>query len=338
MTVVATSLSTWIAVYAGATADLAAPSSASFGAPFGAEPIAPLPPAAASDPDKVRLGERLFHDVRLSRGDAVACASCHRLDQGGDDDRARPLSHADGAPLAFNAPTVFNAALSFRLNWRGNFRTLEEQNEAVLLDPRLMNTTWEELLAELRADPGYRSAFAAAYGGGPERAYVLDALAAFQRSLLTPGARFDRYLRGQRDAITGAEEHGYRLFKAYGCVACHQGVNIGGNLFQKFGVFGDPPPEPGAVTEADLGRFALTGEERDRHVFRVPSLRNVGVTAPYFHDGRAPTLERAVEVMARRQLGQTLTEQEVGLIVGFLHTLTGQYRGRSLNPAAGRSP
>ena len=128
------------------------------------------------------------------------------------------------------------------------------------------------------------------------------------------------------------------MFKAYGCVACHQGVNVGGNLFQKFGIFEDPRPGHPPSNEADLGRFALTGRERDRHVFRVPSLRNVAVTAPYFHDGGAPTLERAVEVMARKQLGRILTEEEVGLIVGFLRTLTGEYRGRSLDPDAGRPP
>lgn len=333
MTAIGASLTIWIAIHAGATTESEAP----FAAPFGAEPIAPIPSGAALDLDKVRLGERLFHDVRLSRGDVVACASCHRLNGGGDDDRARSLSRVDGTPLAFNAPTVFNVALSFRLNWRGNFRTLEEQNEAVLLGPRLMNTSWEELLAKLRADPGYQAAFAAAYGDDPERAHVLDALAAFQRSLLTPDARFDRYLRGQRGAITDTEERGYRLFKAYGCAACHQGANVGGNLFQRFGIFDDPHSKPRPATEADLGRFALTGEERDRHVFRVPSLRNVGVTAPYFHDGRAPTLERAVEVMARRQLGRTLTEQEIDLIAGFLRTLTGQYQGRPLTPAADRS-
>jgi cytochrome c peroxidase len=327
-------LSAWVAAHACAAADLADPPTAI----LGEEPISPTPPAVALDLDKVRLGEQLFYDVQLSRGDVVACASCHRLDRGGDDDRARSPSSADGAPLAFNTLTVFNAALSFRLNWRGNYRSLEEQNEAVLLDPRLMNTTWGELLGKLRAAPDYRTAFAAAYGSDPERAQVLDALAAFQRSLLTPNARFDRYLRGERDAITETEERGYQLFKAYGCVTCHQGVNVGGNLFQKFGIFEAPFPSDRDVAEADLGRFAITGEERDRFVFRVPSLRNVAVTAPYFHDGGAPTLERAVEVMGRKQLGRTLTEQEIGLIVGFLRTLTGEYRGRTLDLDAGRPP
>lgn len=289
----------------------------------GAEPITPVPAASIPDPAKVRLGERLFHDVRLSHGNDVACVSCHDLDNGGDDGLAI-ASGSDGRPLDFNVPTVFNAALSFRMNWRGNFRTLEEQAEAVLLDPRLMGTTWPALLPKLRDDPTYREAFLAIYGSDPQPGQVLDALAAFQRSLLTPNAPFDRYLKGERQAITPAEERGYELFKAYGCVACHQGVNVGGNLFQRFGIFDDPFARHATVTQADLGRYALTHVEADRHVFRVPSLRNVEITAPYFHDGSTPTLEEAVDRMARSQLGRTLTDEELGLIAQFLRTLTGE--------------
>jgi cytochrome c peroxidase len=297
------------------------------------EPITPIPRGPSLDTDKVRLGEMLFQDVRLSGDDTLACASCHVLAEGGDDNRARPPG-ADGKPLNYNALTVFNATLNFCFNWRGNFRTLEEQNEAVLLDPRLMHATWEGLLAKLRADQMYQKAFAVVYGGDPSPAHVTDALATFQRSLITPDARFDRYLRGERDAITPEEEHGYQLFKNYGCVACHQGVGVGGNLFQRFGIFRDPfQQEP--IRPADLGRFTVTGKAQDRFVFRVPSLRNVAVTAPYFHDGRAQTLEQAIAEMAKSQLGRVLTEQEIGSITSFLRTLTGEYRGRSLSDRAG---
>jgi cytochrome c peroxidase len=292
------------------------------------EPITPVPAAEALDPAKIELGRRMFHDVRLSRGDRVSCASCHDLARGGDDGRARSETN-DGRPSDFNASTVFNAALNARLNWRGNFRTLTEQNEAVLLDPRLMNATWPELLAKLRADADYRAAFKALYGG-PEREHVLDALATFQRSLLTPDARFDRYLRGERDAITAEEARGYQLFKAYGCIACHQGVNVGGNLFQRFGVFYDPFAARGNAGAADLGRYTITGREDDRKVFRVPSLRNVAVTSPYFHDGSAASLAEAVDIMARSQLGRELPRDDIDLIIRFLRTLTGVYRGQSL--------
>jgi cytochrome c peroxidase len=306
------------------------------------EPIAPIPTAASLDPAKVRLGERLFGDVRLSQDNKVACASCHRLDRGGADGRVRSIG-TDGQPLDFNTPTVFNAALSFRLNWRGNFRTLEEQAEAVLLDPRVMDTNWPALIAKLRADQTYRDQFGSAYGQPPARPLVLDALAAFERSLVTPRAPFDRYLRGERDAIGPDERRGYELFKSHGCVACHQGVNVGGNLFQRFGIF-DDPVDIGPPTRADLGRFALTGRAEDRSVFRVPSLRNVAVTAPYFHDGRAATLEQAVAEMARTQLGRVLAPQEIELIVRFLQALTGEYRptigqetaGQASGPGAGQ--
>jgi cytochrome c peroxidase len=304
--------------------------------PLGAEAITPVPSDVSLDADKVRLGEMLFHDVRLSRRDVLACASCHVLADGGDDNRARSPG-SDGELLNFNAPTVFNTALSFRLNWRGNFRALEEQNEAVLLEADLMDMTWEELLPKLRADDAYREGFATVYGSDPAPAHVLDALATFQRSLTTPDARFDRYLRGERDAITPDEERGYQLFQDYGCVACHQGVNVGGNLFQRFGIFHDPFSQL-PIRTADLGRFTITGQTDDRFVFRVPSLRNVAVTAPYFHDGRAQTLEQAVREMARSQLGRVLTEPEIGLIAGFLRTLTGEYRGRPLSDRAGSSP
>jgi cytochrome c peroxidase len=325
--VIGAGLATWAVLHPQATADRSS-------IPFDQEPITPVPRTVALDAGKVRLGAMLFHDVRLSRGDVLACASCHRLAEGGDDNRARSPG-IDNEPLNFNAPTVFNAVLSFRLNWRGNFRALEEQIEAVLLDPHLMNTSWEELLSKLRADEAYREAFSAVYGGAPEPAHVLDALATFERSLLTPDARFDRYLRGDRDALEAEEERGYELFKEYGCVACHQGVSVGGNLFQKFGIFYDPFSGREAVSEADLGRLAITGKEDDRHVFRVPSLRNVGVTAPYFHDGSAASLEEAVEAMARSQLGRSLTEHEIASIVAFLRTLTGEYQGRPLAPGSG---
>jgi cytochrome c peroxidase len=304
--------------------------------PIEGEPIAPVPRVAGLDSAKIELGRKMFQDVRLSRDDKVSCTGCHHLERGGADGRVHSMG-ADGRPLDFNASTVFNAGLNARLNWRGNFRTLEEQNESVLLDPRLMNSRWPELLAKLRADKGYQTAFRTVYGGDPERAHVLDALATFQRSLLTPDARFDRYLRGESGAISADEARGYHLFKAYGCVACHQGVNIGGNLFQRFGVFRDPFAERDAIRPMDLGRYTITGDERDRHVFRVPSLRNVAVTAPYFHDGSVASLSEAVAIMARSQLGREVPPQDVDLIVKFLGTLTGAYQGRSIDTNSDRT-
>lgn len=276
-----------------------------------AEPIAPIVAPSDLDPARVRLGARLFGDPRLSESGALACTACHDLAAGGDDGLPRSLG-SDNRPLPFNAPTVFNAALSFRLNWRGGFRDLAAQNEAALLDPRIMGTRWPALLARLKADPAYAADFAAAYGRAVRREDVLDALASYQRSLVTPGARFDRYLAGDRDALAPDELRGYALFKSYGCISCHHGRGVGGNLFQRFGIFGRGPA-PG---------------DADRSVFRVPSLRNVAATAPYLHDGRAATLEAAVRIMGRSQLGIALPPGDVALIVAFLRTLTGEYEGR----------
>ncbi|MGO1077101.1 cytochrome-c peroxidase [Inquilinus sp. CA228] len=294
------------------------------------EPIAPVEPDRTLDPAKVALGKALFSDVRLSGGDVRSCASCHEFNRGGADGLAHSTG-ANGELEPFNTPTVFNVAGDFRLNWRGNHRVLEAHNEAVLLEPRLMNARWPDVLAKLNKDSGTRSAFESTYGDGPTRDSVLDALATFQRSLSTPNARFDRYLRGDATAITAEEKRGYELFKAYGCVACHQGRNVGGNLFQKFGIFSDPFSGRSDDDVADQGRFAITGREADRRVFRVPSLRNVALTAPYFHDGSADTLDAAVAIMAQAQLGRTMPQEDRDLIIQFLGTLTGEYEGRPLS-------
>jgi cytochrome c peroxidase len=307
-----------------------------FAATVDSEPVTPVAPAGQLDTAKVEIGRKLFHDPVLSRSGTTSCATCHPLDAGGADGAVHAAG-ADGRPLDFNTPTIFNVANNFRLNWRGEFATLEEQNEQALLNRRIMNMAWTELLARLGADAGYRRDFAALYGGALAPTQVLDALAAFQRSLATPNARFDRWLRGEADALTAQEEHGYQLFKSYGCIACHQGMSIGGNLFQRFGVFHQPFTR-GNLATADLGRFTLTGAPEDRHVFRVPSLRNVAVTAPYFHNGHTYSLREAVTTMARSQLGRELPDGDAAAIVQFLATLTGEYKGHALAPASGARP
>ena len=294
----------------------------------GGESVTPIPPAEHSDAAKVELGRKLFDDPRLSHDDVVACSGCHELRSGGEDGRARSIG-TDGKPLDFNTPTVFNASGNARLNWEANFRTLEGQNESVLLNARIMNTTWDELLAKLRNDTNYLKNFFAIYGKGPTRASVLDALTTFERSLVTPNSRFDRRLRGEFGAISPEEEQGYQLFKSYGCVACHQGANFGGNLLQPFGIF-DDPFRPHGDNGDGRDRFAATGADGDGRLYRVPSLRNVAVTAPYFHNGYSSSLAEAVEIMGRSQLGRTLSQDDIQLIVKFLNTLTGEYEGRPL--------
>jgi cytochrome c peroxidase len=291
------------------------------------EPISPLPQTVDEDERRMALGKHLFGDVRVSRGDVIACATCHPLNRGGVDGRSRAVG-IDGKLLR-NTPTVFNVRYSLYLNWDGAHESLTAHAERVLVNPSLTGMNWPDLTAKIKGIAEYARDFALIYPEGVTKASIVDALVSYERSLVTPNARFDRYLRGQRDAISADEARGYQLFKSYGCVACHQGVNIGGNLLQRFGVFAVVPGAP--ANDADKGRLLVTKDPRDEGVFRVPSLRNVAVTGPYFHDGRAATLEDAVQTMAKAQLGRTLSSEDIRLIVAFLRTLTGEFKGQSLS-------
>ena len=194
-----------------------------------------------------------------------------------------------------------------------------------LLHPSEMASSWADVLALLKREPAYSAPFAEIYADGVTADNVRDAIATFERSLVTPNSRFDRYLRGETGALHAQELEGYRLFMETGCVTCHQGINVGGNMFQVFGRMGNYFADRGGVEQAaDLGRYNVTGDERDKHKFKVPSLRNVELTAPYFHDGSAATLEAAVQTMAHYQIGQPLHDDEVADIVAFLKTLTGE--------------
>jgi cytochrome c peroxidase len=285
------------------------------------EPLAPLPPPPASNAALVDLGRRLFDDRRLSSDATIACSSCHDLARGGVDGRARSIG-VRGQSGMVNAPTVYNAALNFALFWDGRARTLEEQVDGPLTNPLEMDSRWSDVLAKLRQDPQSAAAFSAIFPDGVTAANVSRALAAFERTLVTRGSPFDRWLEGDADALSADEKEGYETFKSVGCVACHQGTNVGGNMLQRFGVLGDYFQDRGHVTEADYGRFNVTHNEADRFVFRVPSLRNVEYTAPYFHDGAAPTLQRAIQIMAEYQLGRSLTERQVTVIEAFLKSLS----------------
>jgi len=316
-----------------ALAGLAAAAPLAMGAPLTDEPIAPIPLSVEVVPGRAALGKRLFNETRLSRDNSQSCATCHPLDRGGVDGLPRAPS-ASASAILRNTPTVFNVAFNLSFNWDGGPPTLEAEAEGVIRSPAQFNNTWPTLLETLRGDSGYVAAFKAAYPDGVTRENVLDAVATYERTLITPNSRFDKYLRGDRDAITPAEQRGYELFKAFGCSACHQGVNVGGNLYQKFGVFRQARSSLRDSEAIDQGRFRITGRERDREVFRVPSLRNVELTAPYFHDGSAATLEEAVRTMARVQLDRSLAPAEADAIVQFLRTLTGEFDGRPLTPSA----
>ncbi|HZE99941.1 MAG TPA: cytochrome-c peroxidase [Planctomycetota bacterium] len=288
------------------------------------EPIHPLPLRSTGDPRKIALGRKLFLDKRLSQDRSISCASCHDLTRGGAD--GRPVSIGVGGQAGDrNAPTVFNVAFNFRQFWDGRADTLEQQVEGPLLNPKEMKNTWPEILKVLQDDADYRNDFQAIFTQPLQKEQVTACLASFLRSLVTV-SRFDRFLRGDGTAITDREKEGYELFKRKGCVTCHQGSNAGGNLFSKFGAMGDYFADRGTLDHADLGRFKITGREEDKYVFKVPSLRNVGRTAPYFHDGSVATLEEAVTIMAQYQLGKRLSSEEARLITEFLGSLSGETR------------
>jgi cytochrome c peroxidase len=294
-----------------------------------AEPITPLPRSIAVDARKVDLGRRLFADPRLSADGTISCATCHDLNTGGVDRRVHSRG-IGGQQGTINAPTVFNTAFNFRQFWDGRAETLDDQVNGPLLNPVEMGSTWTHVIAMLSADPDYRAAFAAIYPDGIVAANVRDAISSFEHSLITPDSRFDRYLRGERGALSAKEMAGYRLFKQIGCTSCHQGINVGGNMYQKLGIMADYFAARGNVKPTDLGLYNLTKRPRDLHFFKVPSLRNVALTPPYLHDGSVATLADAVRVMGRYQLGTELDDADVDKIVAFLDTLTGEYQGKPL--------
>lgn len=293
------------------------------------EPIRPIPLQLKLNAQKVSLGEKLFHEPALSKDNSIACSDCHSLKKGGADGRARSIG-INNSEVPLNAPTVFNSGFNFRQFWDGRAPTLEEQIEGPLQAAIEMGSTWEDVLSKLRNSPEYTAEFNRIYRNGIQRENVKNAIAEFERSLFTPDSPLDRYLRGDEQALNEKQREGYRRFKAYGCASCHQGINVGGNMYQRLGAVEDYFAARGDtnITKADLGRYNVTGLEEDKYVFKVPSLRNVELTAPYFHDGSAPTLYDAVAIMARYQLGRQISKEDIDYIVEFLHTLTGRIPGQ----------
>jgi len=290
--------------------------------PFSADVAQPLPERVELDARRVALGQQLFHDVRLSADDSVSCASCHALAAGGVDHRARSVGIRGGVG-SVNAPTVFNSGFNLAQFWDGRAPTLEAQIDGPVQHPLEMGSTWGQVLSKLRADAALVQRFVDLYPKGLDVESIKDAIATFERSLITPNSRFDHFLRGDKAALSPPEQHGWVLFQSYGCASCHQGINLGGNMYEKMGVMGDYFAHRVNVTEADKGRYNVTHDAQNLHEFRVPTLRNVALTAPYFHDGSAGTLEQAVAVMARYQLGRELPETDLHDVTAFLRSLTG---------------
>ena len=272
--------------------------------------------------EKVALGRALFHDPRLSKDESTACVSCHDLKSGGDDGRRVSIG-VEGKAGTINAPTVFNAGLNFKQFWDGRAATLEEQIDGPVQSPAELASLWPEVISKLNAHESYPERFNSLYPDGINRDNVRNALAEFMRSLTTPNSRFDQWLKGDGEALDAQEKRGYALFKHYGCISCHQGANVGGNMFQVFGVINEYFKRRGNITEADMGRFNVTGNPADRHAFKVPSLRMAASTAPYLHDGSAATLRDAVDAMFEYQLGRYAPDEHKDAIVAFIETLAG---------------
>lgn len=300
------------------------------------EPIQPIEPASFDEPEKIELGKKLFFDPRLSRSGFISCNSCHNLSMGGSDNLSTSIGHNwQEGPI--NSPTVLNSSMNVAQFWDGRAATLQEQAAGPISNPMEMASTHVLALDVLRSIPQYRQEFASIYGDDKiDIDRVTDAIAAFEETLVTPNSRFDQWLKGDDEALTQAELDGYNTFKEIGCTACHNGPAAGGTSFQRMGVV-----KPYVTDNPAEGRIAVTGKDADRFSFKVPTLRNVELTYPYFHDGAHWKLEDAVDLMARLQLGRELEKQDIDNMTAFLKTLTGDqpdFRIPQLPPSNNETP
>lgn len=283
------------------------------------EPIQPIKAVKPKNADVVELGKMLFFDPRLSKSGFISCNSCHNLSMGGTDNIPTSIGHAwQQGPI--NAPTVLNSGMNLAQFWDGRAKDLKEQAGGPIANPGEMGSTHKDAVAVLNSIPQYRAHFEKAFGSeGVDIDRVTTAIAAFEETLVTPGSRFDQWLEGDKEALNKQEVDGFKLFKSAGCAGCHNGPAVGGALYQKFGVH--HPYETKSTAE---GRKGVTGKDSDLNVFKVPTLRNIELTYPYFHDGAVDTLEEAVKVMGKVQLDRDFNKKEIDSIVAFLKTLTGE--------------
>lgn len=294
------------------------------------EVIHPLPNKVPVDERKVALGDKLYHDKRLSKDNSLACAGCHDLAKGGVD-RKRFSEGVGGAIGGINAPTVYNAVFNFVQFWDGRAADLKEQADGPVNNPIEMASNWEEVKSKLIQDEEFTKAFLEVYPEGYGKDTITEAIAEFEKTLVTPNSRFDQFLLGKSDALTPEEKEGYALFKKYRCATCHVGKAMGGQSFEKMGLKADYFKDRGGeITESDLGRYNVTKKPDDKHKFKVPLLRNVAVTPPYLHDGSTDDLQKVVNIMLKYQVGKQVPKAEEEKIAKFLYTLTGEYKGKLL--------
>ncbi|MDO6775654.1 cytochrome-c peroxidase [Shewanella sp. 3_MG-2023] len=282
-------------------------------------PIQPIPRRLEIDKQWLILGKALFHSPLLSKNNTISCSSCHLLDFGGDDSFPVSIGVNNGQGVR-NSPTVLNSVFNFRQFWDGRAASLREQIEGPIHNPVEMGSTWPEIIKKLKQDSYFSETFQDLSYEGITSENIIKAITTFEESLITPNAPIDRYLLGDKTALTDQQKRGLNYFINYGCSTCHQGRNIGGNIFQKLGRINTIPKK----LTLDLGKFEVTGLDKDKYVFKVPSLRNITVTGPYFHNGAVESLTEAVRIMASSQLGRQLTDSELDDIVALLHAFTSQ--------------
>ncbi|MFK5975943.1 MAG: cytochrome-c peroxidase [Sulfurovum sp.] len=267
------------------------------------------------DSRKVELGKMLFFDTILSKDKTLSCNSCHDLATNGADNSKFSMG-IDGKMGTFNSPTVYNAVYNFRQFWDGRSKNLKTQALGPIINPAEMGNTIVNVLIDLKKSR-YKKLFLSIYEDGVTEDNLADAIAEFEKTLITPNSPFDKYLKGDKNALTKKALRGYKIFKRRGCIYCHNGINIGGNIYNKFGVYE-------SIKSKELGRYNITHKEEDKYMFKVPSLRNVAITAPYMHDGRSKTLKEAINLMSKYQLGRVVRENEMDDLIHFLKSLTGE--------------
>lgn len=280
-------------------------------------PLQPLPEITYINERWRDLGKALFNSPLLSADNSISCASCHLVDYGGDD--GFPVSTGiNNATGSRNSPTVLNSSFNFVQFWDGRSSSLAEQVSGPIHNPIEMGSNWGQVIAKLENDALFDDLFKSINPGGVTVEAIVKAITTYEESLVTTGAPIDRYLLGQEDALTTQQKRGFDKFRQFGCITCHQGVNIGGNLFQKIGRIEDIDEQ----FRLDLGRYTVTGQEHDKYVFKVPSLRNVAQTAPYFHNGQVKTLKEAIRLMGQAQLGRILSDVDVDDLEAFLQSFS----------------
>lgn len=286
------------------------------------EPITPVDLGATHDPEQIALGARLFSERRLSGNQQLACVDCHNFQRGGADGKSRSLT-ASGQLTRFNTPTIFNVTLNSYYYWGANFSSLDNQTEDAVKN---LDTDWTSIMQRLNSIPEYRYRFNQLFSDGITKGNIKKCIIAFEYSLRTANSRFDRYLEGDASALDDTEKQGYQLFKSYGCITCHQGRNIGGNITLEIK---DAPYLWQQLQHPKNGTGAESVQPNLKNI-RVPSLRNVAVTGPYMHDGSVAELREVVAMMGRHYTQAKLPERDINLIVSYLQSLTGFYQGQPL--------